>query len=342
MPSLRYLFVVPILALISVSASAVTVHVPADQASIQAGIEASSPGDTVLIACGTYFEYDIVVAAGISLLGGGADATGVVIDAQHQGRVMFCDELVAETTIRNLTLTGGVAVGSESAGWGGGLFCTASNLIVSDLVLVGNQAITGGGMWIANCHPPVDNVEFISNVANYGGGLRVSGYGSVPVLSHCLFRDNIATVSGGGMYTSSSTPQIISSTFCGNSAWSGGSAIHSCNRETTIENSVLAFGAGESAVVCDIGGSATLTCCNVFGNGADWDGCIAGQHGVSGNISQDPMFCDLANGDLTIDEGSPCAPENNECAEFIGALGIGCHETPVHAVSWGTIKSLYR
>ena len=56
----------------------------------------------------------------------------------------------------------------------------------------------------------------------------------------------------------------------------------------------------------------------------DWVGCIEDQLGVNGNTSLDPMFCDTANGDFTIKDISPCAPENNSCGTLIGALGIGC------------------
>ena len=331
-----------ILAMSAAPATATTIHVPADQPTIQAGIDVATAGDTVLVACGTYYEHDVVMLAGISLVGSGSDADCVTIDAQQQGRVLFCDGLAAETRVRNLTLTGGMAVGSDSAGWGGGLFCTSANLLVRNVALVGNEAITGGGMWCADCSPSIDNVVFAANVSSYGGGLRVAGYGSVPVLRDCLLADNIATVSGGGVYTSSSTPHIVNTTFYRNSAPTSGSAVHSCNRETTIENSLIVSCIGPSAVACDIGGSASLTCCDVFGNGADWTGCIADQFGVNGNISADPMFCDPDNGNFMLDVMSPCAPDNNSCGVLIGAYPVGCGASPVEATSWSRVKAMYR
>ena len=39
------------------SASAATINVPADQATIQAAIDAASDGDVVLVAPGTYYEH---------------------------------------------------------------------------------------------------------------------------------------------------------------------------------------------------------------------------------------------------------------------------------------------
>jgi hypothetical protein len=64
---------------------------------------------------------------------------------------------------------------------------------------------------------------------------------------------------------------------------------------------------------------------------------------VNGNLSADPLFCDIAHGDLMIQEDSPCAPSNSGVTcDLIGALGVGCGTVSVESKSWGQIKGLYR
>lgn len=61
------------------------------------------------------------------------------------------------------------------------------------------------------------------------------------------------------------------------------------------------------------------------------------------NISTDPLFCGEATGDYRIAAESPCAAGNAPagCGQ-IGALGIGCSQTPVERLSWGKVKHLFR
>ncbi len=92
---------------------------------------------------------------------------------------------------------------------------------------------------------------------------------------------------------------------------------------STITRSIAFANTGSEAIYCD-GGAFSVTCSNVFGNPAgDWTGCIAGQLGVNGNISVDPMLCDAAGGDFHLSSLSPCLYA--ECG-VMGALGQGCFD----------------
>ena len=91
--------------------------------------------------------------------------------------------------------------------------------------------------------------------------------------------------------------------------------------------------------------SATLACCDVYGNaGGDWIGCIADQYGTSGDFSAGPKFCDSNSGNFMLCENSPCAsghhPQGADCG-LIGASGVGCGPTAVECTTWGRIKAVF-
>ncbi len=126
--------------------------------------------------------------------------------------------------------------------------------------------------------------------------------------------------SGGALYAAGST-RIERCTFCGN--WAGyasgyGGSIY-CEGAPPIDRTVIAFGEGGGAVD---GGNPLLSCCDFYGNlGGDWVGVIAGQCGLNGNISADPLFCHPGEGDYRLDSTSPCL--FGPCG-WIGAYDQGC------------------
>ena len=133
----------------------------------------------------------------------------------------------------------------------------------------------------------------------------------------------------------------------------GGSAMvlrndGSSSLEAVLDRVIISFGGtAPDAVACQAGVVTTVLCCDVYGNqGGDWVGCLQGLEGQSGNFSADPLFCDLASGDLTLDASSPCLPGQHpgggDCG-LIGALGSGCGEpTVVQPSTWGSVKLRYR
>jgi hypothetical protein len=62
--------------------------------------------------------------------------------------------------------------------------------------------------------------------------------------------------------------------------------------------------------------------------------------GVDGNISLDPQFCDLANGDFRVSSTSPCAPPQSGCG-LMGAYDVGCGVTSVEPSTWGSVKGAF-
>jgi len=180
------------------------------------------------------------------------------------------------------------------------------------LAFGGAAAVVGGLLTFRDC-------VFWRNRAGAGGAIAVETWTTVSIES-CTFFENEATYQEGG-----------SALWLTDHAWA------------QLNHCVVAFGLGGGALMGLEPTGYAPQCCDVYGNaGGDYVGFIAGQLGVNGNISADPLFCGQAglDLDLSIATDSPCAP-GGECG-LMGALPIGCGPTPVEATTWGAIKALYR
>ena len=263
-----------------------------DAPTVQAGIDSASAGDTVLLACGTYYEYDIVMKSGITLAGESEDPACTVIDAQDRGHVISGDGLGGSTTIEALTITGGYKSG------GGGIFLLDSDARIRNCMIAGNHGGTsGGGVYCGHSSPTFEACVFAGNEGGFFGGAMACYDSSVATLNSCTMYGNSAP-SGAGISSSGS-----------------GSVV-------TADRSIIAFGTG-AAVYCAYDGTVTLNCSDVYGNsGGDWTGCIAGQGGSDGNFSEDPLFCEPDSLDFTLEAASACADAPG-CG-LVGARDEGC------------------
>ncbi len=233
----------------------------------------------------------------------------------------YCDPVLTHCTFTNNAATDGN---------GGGLYSDGYSVPqLTDCTFVGNSGGYGGGSFCTtDSSPAFTGCVFSGNRASYDGG-AMSNIGWCHVsATGCVFSGNSAAIVGGAAhFTGWCEPTFADCTFAANVTGEGwdGSAIAIYQGDVTVDNSVFAFNLEGEVIFCDDESSATLTCCDVYGNEAgDWVGCIAGQEGSDGNISADPQFCDLAGEDFGLRSTSPCAEEvNPECGQ-IGARPIGC------------------
>lgn len=249
----------------------------------------------------------------------------------------------SDALIRNCEFTDNSGLGRCVGAAATAYECAA---IFDGCTFTGNTVEFWGGAiytWGEHCFPRFANCDFAENRAENGGAMYLR-YFCGPTITGCTFRFNEATVEGGAIDDYHHTRLEMSAcTFYANRAGIGSAVFIGYAAELHLSNTIVAFGTSGSAVSC-YDATVSLRCCDVFGNvGGDWTGCLQGMLGQDGNVGADPLFCDPANGDLTIAETSPCAPDHSAGCGLIGARPVACAgPTPVELTSWGQIKSTFR
>jgi len=214
---------------------------PADFNNIQAAIDDSSDGDTIIVAEGRYFENVNFNGRNITLTSTDPCSPDVVaatiIDGSQNGSVVtFNSGEDANCVLNGFTITNG------NAEYGGGIYCEASSPTIANCTFSSNSAIWGGGMNNGYSNAVVVNCKFIGNSAEWGGGMVNSE--SSPTLTNCTFSSNSANW-GGGMLNSESILTLSNCTFTNNSAvnsgmWGGnGGGIYALDSSVRLLNCIL-------------------------------------------------------------------------------------------------------
>ncbi|MFH1845695.1 MAG: FlgD immunoglobulin-like domain containing protein [bacterium] len=335
------------LLLIVCPVSARTWRVPADASTIQAGVDSSAAGDTVLVAPGAYNESEIVLKSGIVLRGETGVPRSTSINGQQSGSVLLCINVDSTCCIEALTISGGYALNG-----GGGIFCFYAHPTITNCLFIENIALAhdGGGIACLHSSPLVTDCQFLANRANWGGG-GVSCNQSQARFVNCTFNGNQANTGAGIGFSGRSDIEVIGCTFVGNIGSAGGglasyssfchvtgctfsendahkgAGIYTSGSNIAVFNTLIAYNEG-LAFKCSPEGLASdiqISCSDLYGNtGGDWTECIESFQALNANLSVPPGFCNPAAKDFTLSAESPCLPENNDCAVLIGAHGAGC------------------
>lgn len=362
---------IPIAILLLASTSAATtIQVPDDQPTIAAGLAAASAGDTVLVACGEYYEHDLVLPAGVTLRGASQGAC-VWLWGESQGRLISGANLIPGSRVENFVLVGGAA--DASGANGGALSMNGGTIEIRDCWFTTNRCdYKGGAVWLNECIATITGCAFTANHGENGGGGGLAAHGGeltlrdctfdanrgidggglmlahcAPLIERCIFRDNDAWFWGGAvMLNGDAAPILRNCTLVRNDAYSGGGLWGCYDSAPVLENCIVAFNTDGSGLYAypDPTHPTTISvsCCDVFANAeGGFGGDLADQTGLNGNFAANPLFCDLDGpdgGDLSLAAGSPCLPAGNDCGVLIGARSQGCEvatgvpAAPAHAV----------
>ena len=240
------------------------INVPADQPTIQAGIDAAAETDTVLVADGTYFENIDFIGKAITV------ASNFLIDADtlhientiingsqpinpdFGSVVTFISNEDTTSVITGFTLTEGLGTDSFWGLMGGGIYIDNSSPSIISNIVRGNTADCIGGLCcISGSNPRIINNVFSDNV----------GLGSIGCLEFLDYSN--AYLEGN----------IIKNNYGGAGNGIGGIAIHTSS-PTFINNIIVdnATGGGAGGIYIGMNSSPVFVNCIISGNTAIMNG----------------------------------------------------------------------
>jgi formylglycine-generating enzyme required for sulfatase activity len=326
---------------------------------IQACIDSSSTGDTVLVYPGNYQNInfngkDIVVGSRYLTTGDTAYIFSTIIDGDLSGSVVRFENgegnaaRICGFTITNgrATLGGGIycfqssptinhnhiknnTTTLTSTPDGGGIFCRESNAIIEYNRISNNRSTYGGGICCnIDCVPTItNNIIYACTSSSAGGGICLA-HGTFGSIEYNLIYNNHSTNLGGGIYSHGTSANVFNNTLVNNSAVNSGGGIISngTNDTLTVVNTILWENTAPTGPQAyPMSGTVNITY-------SDIEGGYAGE----GNIDCDPLFCDPESGNFYLASNSWCLGTGEGGAD-IGAYGTGCGSISLYGSISGTV-----
>lgn len=184
-PILIALLVIPL------TAYGATLLVPDQYTTIQAAINASNHGDTVLVASGIYSgggNYNLDFYGRAITVMSEFGPFNTTINCGNLGRGFYFHS--GETSASVLE---GFTIVSGSSSYGGGINITSASPTISHCILYNNSAANsyGGGIYISSGSPTIVNCSIVMNTSKYGGAIYSTN--SSPTINSCIVVSNTAT-----------------------------------------------------------------------------------------------------------------------------------------------------
>lgn len=260
-------------------------------------------------------------------------------------------------TIRRCRIANNLANSGAFGGGAGGGISVEAGVRLEDCVIEGNTSQGGdggGGVDAEACALVRCRIIGNTSMSSAGGVLAWSG---LVTLEECLVAGNLAWTWGGGLVAlGSGQMEVRGTTVASNHTMGvgsrrGGGLACRAGGAMVMTRAILwgnCSGSDAPEGYVDSASSLLCTCSDVNDSGL----LIAGQYSAFGCIALPPRFClprscdeaPTVLGEYTLQEGSPCLPEQSPpCGGLIGALGQGCGgPVPVERLSWGRVKNRFR
>ena len=321
-----YTITAVILSGISAPVDGAIIEVPADQPTIQAGIDASAIGDTVLVAPGTYFENidfkgrTILLTSHFMLDHNPDHIFETIIDGSQPTHpdtgsvVRMANNENQFTVFQGFTVTHGTGTkwldphGAGTFREGGGILTEHSRPVIQYNYIVDNEAIAGGpgfpglvnagggGMRCGDGGPTIRNNLIVNNRGNYGSAI-VLNFCQATVQNNIVVHNVAGGAYSGGClwsYGLVSAPGTINgNTFAYNTTSSGTGGVYIWNDAKNFRNNIFWGNLPSNSNLVSNSGVLTVNYCDVEG----------GWPSGTGNMNVDPL---MGGNYAYLRDGSPC------------------------------------
>jgi len=323
-----------IICLSPTGAAAAVIHVPVDQPTIQAGIDAAKHGDTVLVADGTYTgdgNRDLTFQ-GIPVTVRSENGPELcIIDCgstpqnPHKGFNILSGQ---DVVLQGFTITHGMG-DTDGFGEGGGIFTYGSTLQVENCTIKMNEAHLGGGIFAQNAVVEIRNCRI---EANDGGGIHCNSCEGV-IAGNSITENRFGL--GAGIHAGFSRLLISENTITGNETWEGGGGIGCISGIGTVivgntiaDNLIDPFAEfGGCGILCRSVDALHITDNVITGNtGPNYGGGISCEYtspNIEGNLIQGNSA--YMGGAVRVLSGSPHLKNNLIIGNQVSGYGGAVH-----------------
>ena len=279
---------------------------------IQAGIDAATAGDTVLVAPGEYVITEPITFGGKAITvrsEAGRDETtirmGTPTDTNRGSVIIFENGETTASILDGFTITGGISswVPSANAYAGGGIYFNASSGSLMNCDVVENRADNGGGGGVSASYgssPILTNCIFTGNSATLAGGGVLCYINSSMAMTDCIVNGNSSLSLGGGVYVGSNSSMTMTNcTIISNTAQDAGAGIGCSSSSATLTHCVIAQNTGAKwgggLGIEYEGSSTTINNCTICGNSAGEGGGMGCLNGASATVTNSVFWANTAH-----------------------------------------------